>query len=242
MSIYFTRIEESTSISRKAGSNLDIPPTFHILTSNLISQCNFIQSMLQHVIFTTHGTEMIKANSILKGFPNPKSRIEFLCSFPYSEIDPIIFRVFEHAKLLFGHIYEIRNVLAHEIWSTSDEFPGSVVFSKLEEEARYLTPARLLLHEKETSSEELFNATIRLIRKLKVVSVDNLTNALNDSRLCSWMLTQILIVLEETDKSKRDELRRAFLIYKGTAHLFSERASSADPVQYSSSKSKTIRH
>lgn len=242
MSNYFTRIEESTSISRKIGSNLDIPLEFHILSSNIISQCNFIQSAIQHVIFTTHGPELVKANSTLKDFPNPKARIEFLCSFPYSESDPIIFKVFEHAKFLFGRIYEIRNVLAHEIWATSDEYPGSVIFSKLEEEARYLTPARILLHEGETSSEEIFNATIRLIRNLKVISVSDLINALKDANLCSWMLVQIQIVLEESDTSKRDELRRSFLIFKDTAHLFSEGASSGEPVKYNSSKSKTIKH
>lgn len=241
MQSYFTRIEEGHSIYRKAGSDLAIPPEFHLLASNINAQCNFIQATLQHIIFATHGPELLKANSTLKEFPNPKARIEFLCSFPYSKADPIVFKVFEHAKILFGHIYGIRNVLAHEIWSTSDDFPGSVVFSSLEEEARHLKTASLLLHEKKTSPEEIFEANIRLIRKLKVVSVENLANAINDANLCSWALMVIRNILDESDKEKRDELRRGFLIFEGTSHLFSENALSADPVQYSSSKLKTIR-
>jgi hypothetical protein len=121
----------------------------------------------------------------LRSFPNPKSRVDFLCSFPFSDDDPIIAKVFDFARGLFSEIYELRNVLAHEIWSSSDEFPGAVLFSSLDENSRLLMASGKLWHQENATPEETHASIVRFISSVKVVNLDNLHAAARDIDLCS---------------------------------------------------------
>jgi hypothetical protein len=240
MSKYYDKILEETNLKHSAGSALVISTEFKELSSVVIARCTFIQQLLQSIIYTSHGRELVGAKKTLREFPSPKARVDFLCSFPYSEHDPVVSKVFEFSRGLFGQIYELRNILSHELWSSSESHPGSVLFSTLDENARLLMASGRLWHKDDATSKEIYEATIRFIRGIKVISSKHLKSAVRDADLCGFCLLHINTILKEADAGRREEARRAFFVYKGTSHLFDGSTASSDPVKFSASAKKTI--
>jgi hypothetical protein len=240
MSKYYGQITSSTKLSHTIGENANISDEFRNLSSIIISNCSFSQSLIQQAIYTSHGAELIGAKKSLKDFPNPKARIDFLCSFPYNDPDPVVSKVFNFARDIFKEVYELRNALAHEVWSSSDEYPNAVLLSTLDENSRLLMSQGKLWHKDTTTPEEIYHASVRFIRKIKVVSCDHLNEAIKDINLCNWSLMQINTVLNQEETSKKEESRQPFFVFKGTSHLFADLPASSDPVNFSSSKAKTI--
>jgi hypothetical protein len=218
-----------------------IPAGFNELSSIIISRCSFLQILLQQVIYITHGSEIVLAKKALKDFPNPKARIDFLCEFPYSKDDEVVYTVFQYAKSLFTDLYELRNILTHEMWSSSDEFKGSVIFSTLDEEARLLMASGRVWHAEDATPAEAYSATIRFINNVKIISNSDLHAALMDSNLCAWILMHIGHILDEQDLERRNEARRAFLVFKGTSHLFGDATKTPETISLKKSKRKTIK-
>ncbi|WP_170004353.1 hypothetical protein [Pseudopontixanthobacter vadosimaris] len=159
---------------------------------------------------------------------------------PYTEADPIIAKVFQFARTLFRELYEFRNVLAHENWSSSEQFPGAVLFSSLDEESRLLLASNKLWYSEEATPQQIHDALIRFIRNAKIVTVANLYAAIRDAELCSWVLMNINNVLDESDVDRKEEARKAFRVYRGTSHLFNSPAGQGEAADYSGSKRKRI--
>jgi len=241
MSKYYSKIDKENKISTRSGTEIILPTTFNDLSSSLIRLCSYLQSQIQKTIYITHGSELREAKKSLANFPNPKARIEFLCSFPYSEKDHVISTVFDYSRKLFLELYDLRNVLAHEDWMTSEDFQDVVLFSKLSEQAKLNMASGKLLHEEDTTPRDTYDAIVRYIQSIKIVSVVDLHNALKDAEICAWILMQIGFVLEQSDPVKKLEMRRSFLVFKGTSHLFDENMASSGKVNVTSLKSKTIR-
>lgn len=237
---YYELITESMNLSRRSGTGTVVPAGFRDLSASIISSCTFLQGLLQQIIYVTHGDELLAAKRALKNFPNPKARIDFLCSFPYSEADPVILSVFDYARLLFRDLYELRNILSHEVWSSSDDYNDAIIFSSLDEEARLLMVSGRMWHVENVTSREVFEATVRYIRSVKIVTRADLHAAMGDANLCSWILMHIGNVLNEQDATKKAEARQFFLLYKGTSHLFAEAPLTNGSLSIHASKSKTI--
>ena len=240
MSKYFESIAGKITLSQKNGHALSISHEFQILSSVILSRCTFLQSLVQQIIYTSHGEDLIGAKKALKDFPNPKARIDFLCSYPYSESDPIIAKVFDFSRIMFGEMYELRNVLADEVWSSSEEYPDAVLFSGLDENSRLLMASGKLWHKEDCDPIEVFKANVRFINSVKVVKKDHLHLAVRDMDICNWALMHILNVLNEDDPQRRDEARRAFLVFRGTSHLFDNLPAQLEPVEFSASRRKEI--
>lgn len=238
---YYRSITESTTISRRTGAGAVIPAGFRDLSASIVSSCTFLQSLLQQIIYVTHGAELIAATRALKEFPNPKARIDFLCSFPYSEADPVVLSVFDYARLLFRDLYELRNILSHEVWASSDDYVDAVIFSSLDEEARLLMVSGRTWHMENVTSQEVFDATVRYIRRAKIVVSADLHAAMGDANWCSWMLMHISNVLNEQDATKKSEARQLFLQSKGTSHLFAGTPPTTEPLNFNASRSKIIK-
>ncbi|WP_296177639.1 hypothetical protein [uncultured Brevundimonas sp.] len=241
MSKYYNLIIEKTELNRRSGADSVVPFGFHELSVSVISQCSFLQSLMQQVIYITHGAEISAAKKALREFPSPKARMEFLCSFPYSEEDLVVSKVFEYARNLFHDLYELRNTLSHEVWSSSDDYDGCVLFSSLDEDARLLLVSGRIWHKEDATPLEVYNATIRYIRSVKIVSCVDLHLAMKDANLCAWILMNICNVLNEKDFEQKEKARRAFLVFQGTAHLFGDVVTTPETITFQSSRKKTIR-
>ncbi len=237
---YYETLTQETNLNHKRGSALVVSPDFQVLSSIILSQCIFMQNLIQEIIFISHDKELIGAKKTLKKFPNPKSRVDFLCSFNYVHDDPVIIKVFNFARGLFSEIYELRNVMSHEVWSSSESYPDLVLFSSLDENARLQMASGLLLHVDETTSKEIYAAIIRFIRSTKIISHNNLITAKNDLDLCNICLMGIMNVLKETDPARKEEARKSFFVYQGTSHLFEDSLRSSIPSEFFASKTKTI--
>jgi hypothetical protein len=238
--VYYSHITEETTLSQSTGVGAVIPPQFLVLSSLLISRCSFIQKLIQEIVFISHGAELLEARQALDDFPNPKARIEFLCSFSYPEDDPVVSKVFEYSKLLFHKLYTLRNILAHESWSSSNDHAGSVLFVGLGEEARLLMASGRVWHKPEATPQEVYDATIRYIRSVEVVSANDLEAAVRDSDLCAWMLSNTAIVLNEKDPARKEVAREAFIVFQGTAHLFNATSPSSTVIKFNAHRTKTI--
>lgn len=240
MSKYYRYITERSELDRRVGVGVAVPAGFNELSSSVVSACSFLQSLIQQTIYVTHGAELLVAKKTLKDYPSPKARIQFLCSFPYSEDDPVVSTVFNYSRQLFQDLYDLRNTLAHEIWSSSPEYRGSLLFSSLDEEARLLMTSGRILHTEGATPLEVYNSTIRYIRSVKIVSCSDLHAALKDADLCAWILMHIGNVLDEQDPAQKEEARRAFFVFKGTSHLFDGVTPTLETVRFQSSRSKNI--
>lgn len=237
---YYKLITESTTLARRSGASAVIPSGFKDLSASLVSTCTFLQSLLQQIIYITHGAELVAAKRTLKEFPNPKARIDFLCSFPYSEADPVVLSVFDYARLLFRDLYELRNILSHEVWASSDIYDDAVIFSTLEEEARLLMVSGRVWHAENATPQEVFDATVRYIRSVKIIASADLQAAMGDANLCSWILMHIGNVLNEQDATRKAEARQLFLQYKGTSHLFADASPTTGTLSFKALRSKSI--
>lgn len=240
MQKYYDIIKNSTTLNRKIGESAVIPSDFRNLSSVIISNCSFSQSLIQQAIYTSHGSELLGAKKSLKEFANPKARIDFLCSFPYNDPDPVISKVFDFSRNIFKEVYEFRNVLCHEIWSSSDNYAESILFSTLDDESRLLMSQGKVWHIEETSPKEVHEAALRFISRVKIVSYKHLNQAIKDINLCNWCLMHINTILNLEDKKKKEEAKKAFFVFGGTSHLFEDVQESSSLVDFSSSKSKKI--
>lgn len=241
MTDYYTSITDDSTLSRRSGTGANVAPEFYVLSSLLISRCSFFQGLIQQIVYTSHGAELHAAKQALRDFPNPKARIDFLCAFPYAEEDSVTSKVFEYAKCLFQKLYELRNALAHEDWSSSDDYPGAVILSSLDEQARLLMTSGRVWHKEDATPQEVYDATIRFIRSVKVVTLDHLRTAVRDMDLCSWMLMQVSTVLSEEDPARKEQGRQAFFVYQGTAHLFDDAGPHPPTVELGTTRHKAIR-
>lgn len=240
MAKYYGNINGKSVLSHRAGQEIQAPPEFYILSAKILAHCVFLQSQIQQIIYISHGKELMGAKKALKTFPNPKARVDFLCSLPYADEDPIITKVFDFSRNLFSDIYELRNVLAHEIWSSSDDFPGAVLFSSLDENSRLLMASGKLWHKEDATPEDTHASIIRFISSMKVVNLDHLQTAARDIDLCSWSLMNLLNILNVDEPDVREKARKAFLIFRGTSHLFGDFPASSETVELSTSRSKEI--
>lgn len=239
---YYKLITDSTKLSKRSGGKIIIPIGFKDLSTSIIASCTRQQSLIQEIIYITHGAELLEAKRALKAFPSPKARMDFLCSFPYSGSDPVVLSVFDYARLLFRDLYELRNILSHEIWAYSDDYADAIIFSGLDEEARLLMTSGKVWHVESLIPKEVFDATVRYIRSVKIVTCHDLQAAMGDADLCSWILMNIGFVLNEQDPQKKEEARRAFLHFKGTSHLFPDMLPITGTSNYKATKSKVIKH
>lgn len=237
---YYRTLDQETHLSHKTGNSLVVSPNFLILSSTILSRCIFMQNLIQQIIYISHGKELIGAKKTLKKFPNPKARVDFLCSFPYSDDDPVVFKVFNFARELFSEIYELRNILAHEVWSSSDNHPNLVLFSSLDENARIQMASSRLWHVEEMTSKETYESTIRFIRSVKIVSEENLLLAFANADLCNLCFINIINILSETDPLRKDEARKPLFVYNGTSHLFGKSHQPSGFVEFKASRGKTI--
>lgn len=241
MTAYFRFVTDRTILRRSVGHGLVLPPGFAELSVELIAKCSFAQHLIQRIIYTTHGAELLDAKKALRQFPNPKARLDFLCSFKYSSEDPTISKVFDYARSLFGKLYEVRNILCHEIWSTSDAFKDEILFSSLDIDAQHLLDCGNMWHKEEVTPEEAFRANVAYIRGTKVMSCGDLKRALASANICTWILMHITNILGETDVHKKSEAIRAFRVFRGTAHLFGGPLLGAKPVNFRSRKQRVVR-
>ncbi|KEP67849.1 hypothetical protein DL1_18535 [Thioclava dalianensis] len=148
--------------------------------------------------------------------------------------------VFSYSQKIFRDIYGLRNILAHEIWMSCDDYAFKTLFSKIEEEERKLKIAGRIKFDRDSKSIDAYNAIVRYIGKIKVIGVDDLKRAIEDINLCEWMLMTVNQVLGEDDPQKRDDLRRSFLVFGGTSHLFSESQKGLTKVEVLTSKKSSI--
>jgi hypothetical protein len=237
---YYKSILEQTTISHCIGANIVIPAGFADLSCSIIQSCTVLQHLLQKTIYATHGAQLLSAKRTLKEFPNPKARIDFLCSFPYSEDDPTVLSAFNYARLLFRDIYELRNILAHELWASSEDYSDTIIFSSLDEQARLQMASGQIWHVETTTPQEVYDATIRFIRSLKLITTSDLRKALADADLCSWILMQIEGILDEQDPKRKEDARRPIRQYRGTSHLFEDTHGTDGILNFSATRRKYI--
>ena len=136
MSKYYRCLDGTNKIETKSGVGVVLPEGFANLSAEVINQCSYLQSLIQTVIYAAHGPAFSASKAILNKLSSPKKRMEFLRSFQYDPADPVVATVFRFAQDLFSEIYDLRNVLAHEIWMSSKDFEQAVLFSDLQEDAR----------------------------------------------------------------------------------------------------------
>jgi len=229
---YYRHVTDRTEIKTVTGCDAIIPIEFKKNSSHIISRCSFLQNQIQKIIFITHGPEVLAANKFLLDNPQAKARMDFLCSIPYGVDDPVLSSVFDYSRVIFRDIYDLRCVLAHENWMSCDDYAFEVLFSRIDEEARLLKATARLMHHEESTSREVFNAILRYIRKIKFIGCDDLRRAVQDLSLCEWILMTISHTLTEKDPSKREELRKSFLLFRGTSHIFGEdNKGSPEPIE-----------
>ncbi len=231
---YYDTIEESTDLTYRTSNRLGLSSDFYLLGSYIVSNCSYLQSLLQGTIYISHGAELDDARRVLNGSPNPRARFDFLCSFPFPQDDPTISVVFEFARDLFKDIYEFRNILSHEIWSCSDQYPNEVLFSTLDSTAKLSNASGDLVHKEGTAPQETLNAIIRFIRSMKRSNIDHFEKAAKDIDLCNWALMTIGHFLKEQDSEKKKTLRDTFYVFEGTSHLFEGKVPKSKTVSYSS--------
>lgn len=241
MTKYYRKIERPSKVKLCSGTAAVVPADFRDLSSLIISRCSFLQSQIQRVIFLSHGPEISAAKKFLTESPNPKARMRFLTSFQYSYEDPVISLVFNYARQLFLDIYEIRNVLTHEDWMSNGEYKEQVLFSRLDEEARLLFAKGTILHKEDATSRDVYDAILRYIQSVKIVSCADLHAAVKDADLCAWILMHITNIIDEQDPNKKEEARKAFFVFKGTSHLFGELKPTTETVTIQNSKRKMVR-
>lgn len=124
---------------------------------------------------------------------------------------------------------------------SSKAFEGAVLCSRLNEEARLMMASGRVYHDEETKSHQVYDAIIRYIENIKIIAVEDLKNALKDADLCAWILMQISHVLNEQDIDKKEQMRRAFTVFKGTSHLFAADNRSSEKIVVRSLRKKEIR-
>lgn len=237
---YYNNIIDKNSIRVKSGQNALIPIKFKKDSASVIFGCSFVQSQIQAVLFSTHGSRIFEASAVAREIKSPNSRMDFLCSTPYGKDDEILSAVFSYTQNIFRDIYDLRNVLAHEIWMSCDDYNFKVLFSSIDEQARYLKIVGKLKHDESTNSRDVHNAIIRYIEKIKIIGCEDLKSAIEDIRLCEWILMTINQILEEVDPQKRDDLKMAFLTFRRTSHLFAEAPSSPPKIEVRSTKEHRI--
>ncbi|WP_406870267.1 hypothetical protein ABEB22_10795 [Thioclava sp. 'Guangxiensis'] len=240
MAKYYHELRGVSKLRVSSGDDLTVPDAFYSLSGLLIKICCDIQVHLQNIVFVSHGAEVFEAKRILSESDSPRRRIEFLLSCPFGTEDPILGTVFEHSKTIFQDIYKLRNVLAHEKWMSSDQFSGMVLFSKLEEEARLLLEGGKIFYVNEAKAKDTHEAITRYIKKVKLVTCEDLRKAISSAELSRWIMMQISLVLNEKDPSKKQNLRDAFLVFKQTSKLFDDLSTDVDAIQVTGSKRKSI--
>ena len=220
MPTYFDTITDVTDLTLNKAANLEVSGGFEAASAALIGRCSALQSEVQSIIYVAHGAELIASKRALRQHLNPKARLDFLCSFPFQNDDAALVRVFNFAREMFGELYALRNVLAHEVWNSSPQFPDAVLFTTLDEESRKLLAEGRLWHFADATPEQIHAAIIRFIRKVRVVRPEQLAQALSDSDICSWTLMTLRQLLNTEDRDKREQTRQALAIFGATAHLF----------------------
>lgn len=240
MSRYYDHVVGRTSINTKHGPNAIIPIAFKKKSALIISRCSLLQSYIQKILYSTHGSEVFEASKIAREVSSPKARMEFLCETQYGSNDEILSKVFSYSQAIFRDVYGLRNVLAHEVWMSCEDYRFKTLFSKIEEEERILKITGRLKFDESSTSREVYHAIVRYISKIKVISCENLESALRDIYLCEWMLMTINHILEEDDPKKKSDLKRAFLTFGGTSHLFTKDQGALTKVDVRSSKETRI--
>jgi len=61
---YFDKIPESITLGRKAGSDIAVSPEFRVYSSVILSSSIFLQSLIQQVIFSSHGAKRLFGKSL----------------------------------------------------------------------------------------------------------------------------------------------------------------------------------
>jgi hypothetical protein len=126
------------------------------------------------------------------------------------------------------------------VWASSDVYDDAVIFSNLDEEARLLMVSGGIWHTENETPQEVFDATVRYIRSVKIVASADLHAAIGDANLCSWILMHIGNVLNEQDATRKGVARQLFLQYKGTSHLFADTPPTTGTLSFNASRSRKI--
>lgn len=240
MKKYYDHVVERTSISTKRGQRAVIPIAFRKNSAAIISRCSFLQGQILKTLYSTHGPDIFQASANAQENRSPNARMEFLCSTRYGTNDEILSKVFSYSQAIFREIYGLRNVLAHEIWMSCDDYMYKVLFSKIEEEERVLKISGRLRFDEKSTSREAFDAIVRYIGKIKIISCDHLECAIRDIDLCEWILMTINHILEESDPKKKNDLKMAFLTFNGTSHLFEKDRGDFTKIEVRTSKKTVI--
>lgn len=239
---YYKNLKSETSLNTKSGTAIVVSQEFYLLSALLVSRCSYIQSAIQNIIFKSHGLKIDEAKVALLDAPSPKARLQLLQSFTYENDDHIITKAFAYAQTQFTDIYNLRNILAHETWMTSEFHPNSVLFSKMAKQAQLQHSKEKFKKTDELNSKDIYNSILRYIRSVKVVSTEDLQQALADADRCAWIMMQIGFILEELDEVQKSEMKRAFLVFKGTNHLFDKKEISKNNVNVKRMNKKSINH
>lgn len=241
MGKYWGKIRRLSHLDVKSGSAIVLGENFYSISSKIISSTIFSQQLIQRIVYEAYAEEVHKAGHSLKEITSPKSRLDFLNSYNDVSQDEIVSKVFRHAKKLFCEVYELRNVLVHDLWFSSEKFPESLMLSSLDEESRLLFASGKLIHVTGMTSEQVYKATIRYIESVKLVNLPDLERALKDINLCNWCLMQIAFIIGESDPQKISELKKAFFIFKKISHIFPEKDRMAGSINSTSKKHHSIK-
>lgn len=240
MDKYYNKIRDTTALNVKSFDSVANSEAFHALSNRIVTGSTLFQKSIQEIIYAAYHKDVEMAGKSLKDLVSPKSRLNFIESYNNVSDDEDILTVFRYAKQIFVDIYDLRNSLSHEIWLSSDQFDGCLLLSSLDEEARLLSVKGKLIHVDGTNTLQVFNAIIRFIESIKIVSLTDLNTALKDIELCNWCLMQIEFFLKENNKNKKADLKNAFFIFKGVSHLFPEQVRQIGSLNWKSSFNKSI--
>ena len=237
---YFFKLSDERELPRELGLSSNISESFYSHSSSIISSINYCQSLIQTIIYSTHHSEVMKAGYAIKNLHSTRSRMDFLNTFNDVGNDFVLNTVFQYAKKLFVSVYGLRNSLAHDIWFFSPKYPDCLLLSSLDNDARLLFTSGKLKHIRGTTAEDIHKGIIDYIDNVKMIDMAGIANALSDIHLCNWILLQISLVIEENDPQQKDNLKKAFFIFRGVSHLFPESERQDGKVDWSGASSHSI--
>jgi hypothetical protein len=240
MSKYQKNLKGIFSLSRSSGVSVDVDENFLALSARVVSGCVFAQNQIQKIIYAAFAEEVHRAGHSLKNLSSPKARLEFLENYNSISANPDISLVYIFAKNLFADLYQLRNSLVHDVWQSSCEFPGDLLLSSLDEEARLLFSSEKLSHLEDANAAETFKAIIRFIESVKILSLNDLTRAVKDVNICNLLLMQIGFAMEQTEKAEIDKIVQMFLTFEGVSHIFPEERRLTGKSEWSSKSGRTV--
>lgn len=231
---YFMNLQGVLSITMHSGTTSGVSDVFRVVACEFIERYNFVIQQLQTILFSALVEEPDKALQFLETAGSSTKRLDFITKHKSVISEPTIAIVISFCSQELRPLSDLRNILCHETWQTSPEFPNNVIFSKNPDDAKLQRMRSLFRAGQNPDPETLFYAIKDYNERLSYVSEANLKAALDKTNLLAWCCMQIAIALNEPDESKRLEYIRSFKVFNGTSHLFSESEREQFPVNTSS--------